>query len=209
MPDITTLLLPDLIPQPPIPNHSIHPSRLQNFTSTTTTVLPPVLAKLTKAPLPPALANLTDLDPSYLPRPKDIARARRALDRAANPSKKTKAKLSQEEKRAKRKLKAEKRAAPPVVRVPKPPVITRDPIEDPFKHLLDALTGEPQKLGDLVTKCRDEVRAGGGRLNISRGLLSRFALKREVAEEGKEARIFVEIVDKKLHEDEASDDDSD
>jgi hypothetical protein len=209
MPDITTLLLPDLNPQPPIPNVSIHPSRLQNFTSTTATVLPPALAKLTKAPLPPALANLADLDPSYLPRPKDIARARRALDRAANPSKKTKAKLSLEEKRAKRKLKAEKRAAPPVVHVPKPLVITRDPIEDPFKHFLEGLTGEPQKLGDLVTKCRDEVRSGGGRLNIARGLLSRFALKREVVEKGREGRILLEILDRKLQEAEASDDDSD
>jgi hypothetical protein len=34
-------------------------------------------------------------------------------------------------------------------------------------------------------------------------------LKREVAEEGKEGRILVEIVDKKLQEGEASDDDSD
>jgi hypothetical protein len=212
MPDITTLLLPDLNPQAPVQDPiqttSIHPSRLQNFTSTTTPNLPPVLAKLATIPLPPALSNLADLDPSYLPRPKDIARARRALTNASNPPKKSKAKLTLEEKRAKRKLKAEKRNAPPVVHVPKPVVITRDPIEDPVKHFVEGLTGEPQKLGELVTRCKDDVRSGGGRLNVSRGLLGRFGLRREGGgEDGSGGRIVVQILERKVQEAEASDDD--
>jgi hypothetical protein len=93
-------------------------------------------------------------------------------------------------------------------------VITRDPIEDPVKHFVEGLTGEPQKLGLLVTRCKDDVRSGGGRLNVSRGLLGRFGLRREGGgEDGSGGRIVVEILERKAQEAEveagASDDDSD
>jgi hypothetical protein len=198
MPDITTLLLPDIAPSVlPHQQNGIHPSRMQLF-STPTTI---------------TTSTLSTIDPAFRPRPQDIARARRALERKLNPAKPTKpAKLTLQEKQAKRKAKKLKRLEEPKQFVHKPVEVTRELIEDPMKYFVEELvTGEAQSLGDLVNKCKAHVRSGGGVLNVSRGLFKRFGLKKEgFAEDGSGGIIVLDVLEKKVkQEDERSDEDDD
>jgi hypothetical protein len=173
MPDITSLLLPDLVSEVPVEIESIHPSRMRNFNNT---------------------ATFTEADPSFLPRPVDIARARRQLERAQNPPIKPK-KMNLQERQLKRKAKKERMENPKPIPVARPVKITREPIEDPLQHLLDGLTGEGQLLGVLIKNVQADVRAGGGKLKVNQQLLGRLGLrKEEVDENGNGGRIVVEVL---------------
>ena len=177
MPDITTLLLPDLTTTVPVEVDSIHPSRIKNFNNTTT---------------------FAEVDPSFLPRPKDIARARRALDRKLNPPPPKPKKLTLQERQQKRKEKKERKEnPPPVIYLDRPVEITREPIDDPLAHLLQGLTADGQPLGELVKRCQADVKAGGGKLKVNRHLLGRLGLRREgVNEDGSGGRIVVEVLER-------------
>jgi hypothetical protein len=189
MPDITTLLIPDLILDPKVAAaiSTIHPSRIENFTNTTT---------------------FTEVDPSFLPRPKDIQRARRQLEKRLNPPQPTKKKLNLQEKQALRKERAEKRARAPVVFERKELVPTRDPIDDALKHFLEGLTGEGQVMAGLVNRLKNDVKAGGRVMNISKELFSRLRMRRVgVDESGSGGKIVVEVVERGKQEAGSSDSD--
>src|SRR5271170_2378845 len=99
--DITTLLLPELLASKAIhtvqqsePSHSfLHPSRLQNFQQSPSD-------------------QTANEDLSFLPRPEDIARARRLLLKSINPPPPKVPKLTTKEKQARRKAKRDKRNGP-------------------------------------------------------------------------------------------------
>jgi hypothetical protein len=185
MPDITTLLLPDLIPTTnPIPSTaettSIHPSRMRNFTNTDT---------------------FAAVDPSFLPRKKDIQRARKELDRSLHPPppKHITKKLTLAEKRAKRAAKKAKRYEEPKPFVRKELVATREPIDDALEHLLQEVGSEGKVLSDMVAKCKVDVRDGGRLLNVNRELYARLGLKREgVQEDGTGGQIVVSLLPRKI-----------
>ena len=89
--DVTTLPIPDLTLDSKVAAEisAIHPSRIKDFTNATT---------------------FAEVDPSFRPRPKDIQRARRQLEKRLNPSQ-----TKKQEKQALRKERAEKRAHAPMV----------------------------------------------------------------------------------------------
>ena len=189
--DLTTLLVPDLVTKAfSTEISSIHPSRMHNFSNTNA---------------------FTDVDPSFLPRPQDIKRARRQLENDNNPKPK-KQKLTPQEKREKRRLKEAKKMEPPRQFVRKPIIPTREKIEDPLKHFVDGLTSEPQKMADLVNKCKAEVKAGGDVLSVGKQLYKRLALRREGAsDDGTGGIIVMEVLERhgKDHEEEDGDSDED
>ena len=179
MPDITTLLLPEIANKQTASEETtaIHPSRIGNFTNAST---------------------LAEIDPSFRPRAKDIARARRQLDRSSNPPKPKKAKLTLEEKRAKQAAKLEATNTPRNPSVGKPISPNRDPIDDALAHFLNGLTEEGQVMGSLVTQLKKEVKDGGRVMNVNRELFARLLLRREgVAEDGSGGRIVVDILQKR------------
>lgn len=95
--------------------------------------------------------------------------------------------------------------------VRKPIIPTREKIEDPLKHFVDGLTSEPQKMAELVSKCKADVKAGGDVLSVGKQLYKRLALRREgVSEDGKGGIIVMEVLERHEKEDDGdSDEDED
>jgi hypothetical protein len=159
------------------------------------------------------------VDPSFLPRKKDILRARKALDRSLHPPprKPIVKKLTLAEKRAKRAAKKEKRYEEPKPFVKKELIATRDPIDDALEHLLVGVGQEGRVLAEMVGKCKVDVREGGRLLNVNKELYARLGLRREgVQEDGSGGQIVVTILPRKIrakdqngNNEDGGDDDSD